>query len=632
MSLKQEFYCPITGAIMVNPVTTAAGHTYERSAIEKWFEECRSRSKPFTDPKTGSNLISNRLFTNYALKTLINEYLDLVKKTDDDCERNDNQVHIKNKDPNKDPIKNQNLIIAVVDISGSMDSSSVETSDNSFKEGADFSRLDLVKHSLKTMYEMLNDDDHLAIVTFSDESYVPIEVDEIVNKHYVFNIIDSMSSGGSTNLKDGILKGLELANKNVKNFKKINIIVLTDGEPTNGFDRDSLRDISNAMDNNIFISTIAYGFGSALDSSLLMKISEIGNGTYAYICDGSMVGAIFINLMSNILSENHTIHLTSDEEIIRYEFCKTLENAITEASLLKFADAIELMMNFRKKLSETAIVSDYSNHIKNDIFDTDYSKGQIVKGFQSWEKWGHHYLPSILIAHKRFECMNFKDESMQDYLNDDIRKIIKKGSEKFVKIPQNKPSRSQIYERSLGLAYQPSQTSSLLHSRICFSGDTFITMFDEKSFKMASDIRKNDKLKGGAIVECVVIHKGSHKFLDVGSAAKATYWHPIFVDDKWTFPVHKFTKETSGENSYNFVLNKESNRQVYIGLEQIPAVTFGHNLKDDEPRDPNCSLEHDFFSTEKVIENLSGMNGYYHGLVFVKDSKRNSSGKVCELI
>ncbi|KAL8534612.1 hypothetical protein ACS0TY_010578 [Phlomoides rotata] len=34
-----SFYCPITADVMVDPVETPTGHTYERGAIEKWLEE-----------------------------------------------------------------------------------------------------------------------------------------------------------------------------------------------------------------------------------------------------------------------------------------------------------------------------------------------------------------------------------------------------------------------------------------------------------------------------------------------------------------------------------------------------------------------------------------------------------------
>lgn len=35
----QSFYCPITGDVMVDPVETSSGHSFERTAIQKWLED-----------------------------------------------------------------------------------------------------------------------------------------------------------------------------------------------------------------------------------------------------------------------------------------------------------------------------------------------------------------------------------------------------------------------------------------------------------------------------------------------------------------------------------------------------------------------------------------------------------------
>ena len=53
---------------MVDPVTAEDGHTYERSAIERWLKEGRETS-PLTNLPMGSTL-----FTNRAVKTLIAEW------------------------------------------------------------------------------------------------------------------------------------------------------------------------------------------------------------------------------------------------------------------------------------------------------------------------------------------------------------------------------------------------------------------------------------------------------------------------------------------------------------------------------------------------------------------------------
>lgn len=64
------FTCSITYCRMVDPVFTADGHTYERSAIEEWFKN------KATSPKTGLRLDSKALLPNLTLKIQIKEWVD----------------------------------------------------------------------------------------------------------------------------------------------------------------------------------------------------------------------------------------------------------------------------------------------------------------------------------------------------------------------------------------------------------------------------------------------------------------------------------------------------------------------------------------------------------------------------
>jgi len=56
-----DFFCPITQDIMRNPVCTVDGHTYEREAIEQWFDAHN------TSPLTGLPLASLNLRPNLGL-------------------------------------------------------------------------------------------------------------------------------------------------------------------------------------------------------------------------------------------------------------------------------------------------------------------------------------------------------------------------------------------------------------------------------------------------------------------------------------------------------------------------------------------------------------------------------------
>jgi hypothetical protein len=67
-STISAFTCPITCRIFDDPVTTADGMTYERTAIERWLNEHD------TSPLTGIVLPHKYLTTNYALRSAIEDW------------------------------------------------------------------------------------------------------------------------------------------------------------------------------------------------------------------------------------------------------------------------------------------------------------------------------------------------------------------------------------------------------------------------------------------------------------------------------------------------------------------------------------------------------------------------------
>ncbi|GKV13137.1 hypothetical protein SLEP1_g24197 [Rubroshorea leprosula] len=67
----QSFYCPITRDVMMDPVETSSGQTFERSAIEKWFAEGNNLC-----PLTMTPLDTSVLRPNKKLRQSIEEWRD----------------------------------------------------------------------------------------------------------------------------------------------------------------------------------------------------------------------------------------------------------------------------------------------------------------------------------------------------------------------------------------------------------------------------------------------------------------------------------------------------------------------------------------------------------------------------
>ena len=69
-SPSQHFYCPITHALMLDPVITLDGQAYERHAIRQWFAEGKR-----TSPCTGLALKSTELVPAALIRSLMEELL-----------------------------------------------------------------------------------------------------------------------------------------------------------------------------------------------------------------------------------------------------------------------------------------------------------------------------------------------------------------------------------------------------------------------------------------------------------------------------------------------------------------------------------------------------------------------------
>ena len=92
--LLRGFVCPITQEIMKDPVCTIDGHSYDRVAIETWFE------RRITSPLTGALLGSRTVFPNHALRSSIEEWRKNCGASQEalDKEALDRAIHVREED------------------------------------------------------------------------------------------------------------------------------------------------------------------------------------------------------------------------------------------------------------------------------------------------------------------------------------------------------------------------------------------------------------------------------------------------------------------------------------------------------------------------------------------------------
>ena len=332
MTCPEEYICPITKEIMRDPVMGPDGHSYELQAIEEWLRDHG------ISPMTRDPMSADQLVKNHALRNLIERYiLDTTGSPVSPAvaastssppppppQTEPIQVSIETAITTKRSSSDKNLaritvvppmagnrietvVIAMLDVSGSMGTEASLPKDTT-GESQGFSRLDLVKHSMKTIKELLNENDYLAIITFSDRAEISMHLTkmDVRGKQTANESIDRLLPDASTNIWDALRLGIETARKPICRDKNVVLLLLTDGEPNINPPRGLAPTLKNTMDGLKTeaerFSIHAFGFGYKLDSILLNEISSIGRGTYAYIPDCTMVGTVFINFMASTLS------------------------------------------------------------------------------------------------------------------------------------------------------------------------------------------------------------------------------------------------------------------------------------------------------------------------------------------
>jgi len=387
--IPNEFLCPITLEIMREPMVFPDGHTYEKEAIKMALE------KTHRSPLTKVPMEFSEGVINYSLKSLIEAYV-----KDHNINLNDIDDKIKNLEIKEEEAisvkfkelqarfisgdKSSNLckdsihvtmkpekiktsppvcLICVVDISGSMNVNCAENVEN--LESIYISRLELIKHSIKTIISTLRKEDMISVITFSTSATLQVKPTLLIDqatKDSVISELNSMDADGATNMWAGIKLALDTSSSiKFKNYQK-SIMVFTDGDsntnPPKGV-YQTLKETLKVCDDKFTISTFSYG--NDVGPELLIDIANLGNGVYGYCPDGTMVGTIFINYMANLLSTITPVAkviLTQGEKIKKTMTIGPLYRGVYRNAIFKVD---------RNLLSDTKVVVELP--MNNQVFD-----------------------------------------------------------------------------------------------------------------------------------------------------------------------------------------------------------------------------------------------------------------------
>ena len=145
-------------------------------------------------------------------------------------------------------------------------------------------RLGLVRESLSILVEELDRDDTVAIVTYSGDSGIILEPTEVRERDRILDAIDSMRSGGNTNLQAGLDTGYELAREAFRDDGVNRVIVASDGLANAGITNvDQLSDrLRRDADAGISLVTVGFGLNGFNDTTM-EQLADQGDGFFSYV-------------------------------------------------------------------------------------------------------------------------------------------------------------------------------------------------------------------------------------------------------------------------------------------------------------------------------------------------------------
>jgi Ca-activated chloride channel family protein len=174
-------------------------------------------------------------------------------------------------------------LVFLIDVSGSMTE-----------------ELPLLKAGFKLLIDNLTKDDRVAIVVYAGNAGVVLEPTS--DKSAILASLEKLQAGGSTAGGEGIKLAYDLAQRSFKSGAINRVILATDGDFNVGVadDKTLVELVKKSASEGLELSVLGFGFAN-LNDSMMEKISNEGNGNYAYIDTILEAKKVLVNQVSGTL-------------------------------------------------------------------------------------------------------------------------------------------------------------------------------------------------------------------------------------------------------------------------------------------------------------------------------------------
>lgn len=167
--------------------------------------------------------------------------------------------------------------------------------------------MEYMKRACSYVVDLLEPNDILSIVAFTDQAELIMPARRVVNKQLIKQHIDMLQVGNTTDLYGGIQLGAGQVASVASSGHVNRALLFTDGEPTAG-----IKDFSSivgqvAEQKSRGVTLTALGFGSDYNEELLAAIAKRSGGNYYYITRPELIPEIFrkeLETLMNVVARN----------------------------------------------------------------------------------------------------------------------------------------------------------------------------------------------------------------------------------------------------------------------------------------------------------------------------------------
>lgn len=167
--------------------------------------------------------------------------------------------------------------------------------------------MDYMKRACGYVVDLLEPNDVLSIVAFTDQPEVIMPARKVVNKALIKQHIDMLQVGNTTDLYGGIMFGCNQIASVASPAYVNRALLFTDGEPTAG-NKDFASIVGQvAEQKSRGITITALGFGMEYNEELLAAIAKRSGGNYYYISRPELIPEIFrreLETLMNVVARN----------------------------------------------------------------------------------------------------------------------------------------------------------------------------------------------------------------------------------------------------------------------------------------------------------------------------------------